>query len=119
MEISIVHAAIARKMLCNPVNSLIADTEFACAAGMVLRILKAKEEILAEAQSCTDMKALQGWLLESQKDALAGEFDTPQQNLIQMVRNYKTEENPFTEQLKELFLLGYQKEIVYPKGRFL
>lgn len=119
MEITIVHAAVARKMLCKPVNSLIADTEFACAAGMLLRVLKVKEDMLSEARKCSDMKALQQWLLESQKDRLAGEFDTPQRNLIEMIQNYKAEENSFTGQLQELLTLGYERELIYPKGRFL
>lgn len=119
MEISIIQAAVARKMLCQPLNSLIADTEFACAAGMVLRILKVKEELLVAAGDCRNMKQLQEWLLESQQDELAGKFDMPQQNLIQMVCHYKAEENPFTEQLREIFLFGYREKILYPKGRFL
>ncbi len=55
---SIVHTAVARKMLCSPANSLIADTEFACAVGIMLRILKAGEEKKLEAEQTLCAKAV-------------------------------------------------------------
>lgn len=116
---SIVHSAVARKMLCNPENSLIADTEFACAAGMLLRILKADEEGYRKALESQTVEKLQSWLFKTYDAALSQEFDTPVRNLIMMVKSYHAEEVPFEERLKELLTLGYQEELRYPKGRFL
>ena len=116
---AIVHTAVARKMLCSPVNSLIADTEFACAAGMMLRLIKAGETDKQRAVAFSTMEELSRWLLGTYERELGGEFDTPCKNLIEMVRNYRAEDHPFTEQLRELFILGCEQEIIYPKGRFL
>lgn len=116
---SIVHTAIARKMLCSPVNSLIADTEFACAAGMLLRLLKVGKETAEKVGSLATVKELQEWLFEEFKKELEGDFDIRCQNLIAMLKNYRAEEHTFTPQLQELFALGFETEIVYPKGRFL
>lgn len=116
---SIVHSAVARKMLCNPVNSLIADTEFACAVGMLLRILKADGEDCRQALENTTVASLQNWLLEKYNPAFSQEFDTPIRNLITMVRSYHAEEIPLREPLRELLEFGCQEEIHYPKGRFL
>ncbi len=116
---SIVHTAIARKMLCSPVNSLIADTEFACAAGMLLRLIKVRKETAEKAGEIATVKELQKWLFEGFARELEGDFDIRCRNLISMLKNYRAEENPFTPQLQELFALGFEQEIVYPKGRFL
>lgn len=116
---AIVHSAIARKMLCNPVNSLIADTEFACAAGMLLRIVKADEEDYRKALKSTTVISLQRWMLETYDSVFSQEFDTPVENLILMVKSYHAEEVPPDERFKELLTLGYREEIHYPKGRFL
>ncbi len=116
---SIVHTAVARKMLCNPANSLIADTEFACAVGIMLRILNVGDEKKKEAEQASDICALKQWLLYTYAKELAGEFDIPCQNLIAMLKDYHAKEGPFTTQLKELFCLGFEQELVYPKGRFL
>ncbi len=116
---SIVHTAVARKMLCSPANSLIADTEFACAVGIMLRILKAGEEKKQEAEQVSDIYALKQWLFFTYANELTGEFDNPCQNLITMLKDYHAKEEPFTAQLKELFCLGFEQELVYPKGRFL
>lgn len=115
----IVHTAVARKMLCKPVNNLIADTEFACAAGMLLRILRAEEAEYQRAAGLPDLLQLQSWLLEEYRERLEGEFDTPEQNLIEMLRDYRMEENPITAAHRELMEFGYRTEISYPKGRFL
>lgn len=119
MVASIVHSAIARKMLCNPVNSLIADTEFSCAAGMLLRILKAGQAGREGALEQETVSGLQSWLLQSYEAEISQEFDTPIQNLIVMIREYHAENTPFDERLKELLVLGLEEEIHYPKGRFL
>lgn len=116
---SIVYSAVARKMLCNPVNSLIADTEFACSAGMLLRILKADEDGYHKALENETVEELQSWLFKTYDFALSREFDTPVRNLIMMAKSYHTEKTPFEKRLKELLTLGYQEELRYPKGRFL
>ncbi len=116
---SIVHTAVARKMLCSPANSLIADTEFACAVGIMLRILKAGEEKKLEAEQTLNVCALKQWLFSTYAKELSGEFDIPCQNLIAMLKDYHAKEESFTAQLKELFCLGYEQELVFPKGRFL
>lgn len=106
-------------MLCNPVNSLIADTEFCCAAGMLLRILKAGQKEQDEAAGLDTVAALQKWLLARYAEELSQEFDIPVQNLILMIKDYHAEETEFQTGLKELFWLGLEEEIHYPKGRFL
>lgn len=115
----IVHTAIARKMLCEPVNSLIADTEFCCAAGMLLKILKAGQAEKEKAQEQETVSGLQSWLLTEYETELSGEFDIPIQRLIQMVRDYHAEAAPIDARLKGLLDLGMEEEITYPKGRFL
>ena len=119
MVAAIVHSAIARKMLCNPVNSLIADTEFSCAAGMLLRILKVGQAGRESALEQETVSGLQNWVLQNYEAEISQEFDTPVQNLIVMIKDYHVEDTPFEQRLKDLFLLGLEEEIHYPKGRFL
>lgn len=116
---AIVHSAIARKMLCAPVNSLIADTEFTCAAGMLLRVAKAGDEDYRKALEHTTVISLQRWLFEKYDSIFSQKFDTPVENLISMAKSYHAEEVPLDERLKELLTLGYREEIPYPKGSFL
>ncbi len=119
MVAAIVHSAIARKMLCNPVNSLIADTEFSCAVGILLRILKAGQAGREGALEQETVSGLQNWLLQKYEAEISKEFDMPVQNLIVMIKEYHAENTPFDKRLKELFVLGLEEEIHYPKGRFL
>lgn len=118
----IIHTAIARKMLCSPVNSLIADTEFACAAGVWMKRMKAGEEERKRVEELSDIPALKSFLLSFYADdaeKVTGESDNYFQNLWIMIKEYQAGEAPFTPELKELFLLGFEKELKYPKGRFM
>lgn len=115
----IVHTAVARKMLCDPVNNLIADTEFACAAGMLLRLLGTGQEDMQRAARSRTVKELSGRLSDMAEDKLESGLDLPGQNLLIMVKNYCAQDTPFTERLKELFVLGCERDIIYPRGRFL
>lgn len=119
MVTAIVHSAIARKMLCNPVNSLIADTEFSCAVGILLRILKVGQAGREGVLEQETVSGLQNWLLQNYETQFSQEFDTPVQNLIAMIKDYHAENTPFDQRLKELLVLGLEEEIHYPKGRFL
>lgn len=119
MVASIVHSAVARKMLCNPVNSLIADTEFCCAAGMLMRIQGAGQTEGAAASGQKTVADLYDWLMRHDMTEPSQEFDIPIQNLMAMVKNYHAGTVPLDGRLRELFALGLEKEIPYPKGRFL
>lgn len=116
---SIVHSAITRKMLCDPVNSLIADTEFCCAAGMLLKIWKVGQAEKEKAQKQETVSALQSWLFTEYETELSRKFDIPIQRLIQMVKDYHAQDTPIDTRLKGLLDLGMEEEITYPKGKFL
>lgn len=115
----IVHMAVARKMLCVPVNSLIADTEFVCAVGMLFRLSGSGQEDKQRAAQCETVKELFQCMPAIYEDKPERELDLPGRNLLTMVKNYRAQDTHFTEQLKELFTIGCEREIPYPKGRFL
>lgn len=114
----IVQDAIARKMLCKPVNSLIGDTEFCMAVGMALRFFEEPEAALSEAGNIPYVDKLQEWFLTKYADRYSKEFDTTVKNLLEMMKEYRPEAASITSRLKALMVLGYERELVYPKGRF-
>ena len=59
MVMEIVHSAIARKMLCQPVNNLIAPTELVCSVGVMARRLGLSEEEAEQIAELSDTREVQ------------------------------------------------------------
>lgn len=111
----IVHSAIARKMLCHPVNHFIAPTELVCAAGVMARQMGvSKEEIEQIANLSNTGEVQHKMLLMLSKQDLTG-FEKSFQNLAKMLQEYRGEAVPFLEEYRELFRYSYQKPLKFPK----
>lgn len=121
MVMELVHSAVARKMLCSPANSLIADTEFFCAAGILLKKMgweDTKADFLMQSESTAVLQKRLLELIDSGSREEAQGRETVMQNLIEMIERYRPDAASVTEQLKEVFLYACQKELVFPKGNF-
>ena len=115
MVMEIVHSAIARKMLCHPVNHLIATTEFICAVGVMARKIGVSEEEIERIAKRSDTGEIQYEIrtILSKQD-LTG-FEESFQNLAEMILEYREEAVPFLEEYQELFRYSYQKPLKFPK----
>lgn len=115
MVMEIVHSAIARKMLCCPVNSLIAATELVCSAGVMARRLGLSLEEAEQIAGLSDTKEVrQAFVSILERQDLA-EFEETYQNLAEMILEYREEAEPFLEEYRELFWYAYRKPLSFPK----
>lgn len=117
MVIEIIFAAVTRKMLCNPVNSFIADTEFLCAVGITLNALKVDKQTWEKAERTEEYTLLKELCLTCIENN-RNNFDTPFQNLFTMIEEYHLENQKITESMREILRYGYQQDFIYPKGNF-
>lgn len=115
MVIEIVHSAIARKMLCNPINSLIADTELVCAAGVMVRALNCKREEAEYMAALSDTEEMQHRLAAILSGQISTELEEPYQNLAKMIKEYRGTKAPLIQEYRELFWYGYEKPLKFPK----
>lgn len=115
MVIEIVHSAIARKMLCNPVNNLIADTELVCAAGVMIRALKFKREEAKRIADLPDTEEMQHELVAILSGQISTELEEPYQNLAEMIKEYRGTKVPLIQEYRELFWYGYENPLKFPK----
>lgn len=115
MVIEIIHSAIARKMLCNPVNSLIADTELLCAAGIMARELKLSKEEAERIAGLSDAGAVQQELITILSGQNLTELEETYQKLAEMIQEYRGAGAPLTQEYQEIFWYGYEKPLIYPK----
>jgi len=115
MIIEIVHSAIARKMLCNPVNSLIADTELVCASGMILRESGISREEAEQIAKTSDTEELQKKMMTLFSRQDLTKLTEPVQNLAEMIKEYRGIKAPFSKEYQNLFWYGFEKPVKYPK----
>ena len=114
MIISIIHSAVARKILCNPINSLIAETEFVCAIGMACRIGKINSDKVDEICKQTILEKAKEEFLKYAKENEDPVFG----KLLYMIKGYRLYDQKWTEELREILYYSYKNLIIYPKGKF-
>lgn len=115
MIVEIIHSAIARKMLCTPSNSLIADTEFLCAVGILLRFLNGSPKEIERLSGLCTIKQMQNevMLLLNRQDLT--NWEETWKNLAKMLQDYDAEENELTEEYQGILRYGYEHPLIYPK----
>lgn len=115
MVMELVHAAIARKMLCHPVNNLIAAAELICSVGVMARRFGMSLADAGRIAELSDTKEVQKEMIAviSEKD-LTG-FEESYQNLAEMILEYRGEAVPFLEEYRELFWYSYKEPLKFPK----
>ena len=111
----IVHSAVARKMLCHPVNNLIAATELVCAAGGMLRRLGVSLEVAEEVAGVFDTKEVQQRLIRILTGQNLTGFEESYQNLAEMILEYRGEAETFIEEYRELFWYAFKEPFSFPK----
>lgn len=115
MVIELVHAAVARKMLCHPVNNLIAATELICSIGVMARQLGMSFEDVNRIAGMSDTKEMQKEIIAViSKQDLTG-FEESYQNLAEMILEYRGEAVPFSEEYQRLFWYSYREPLKFPK----
>lgn len=115
MVVEIIHSAIARKMLCTPANSLIADTEFLCAVGILLRFLNCLPEEEKRLSELGTIKQIQNEVMRLLDRQDSTQWEETWKNLVTMLKNYDGEENELTEEYQGILKYGYEHQLVYPK----
>ncbi|MCX4267053.1 MAG: DUF3837 family protein [Lachnospiraceae bacterium] len=115
MVMEIVHSAIARKMLCQPVNNLIAPTELVCSVGVMARRLGLSEEEAEQIAELSDTREVQQEMIAIFSKQDLTEFEESFQNLAEMIREYRGDAVPFLEEYRELFRYSYKNPLRFPK----
>lgn len=115
MVIEIVHSAIARKMLCHPVNCLIAATELVCSVGVMARRIGVSVEEVEQMARLSDTGEVQRKMVEILSKQDLTKFEESFQNLAEMIQEYRGEAEPFLEEYRELFQYSYKNSLKYPK----
>ena len=115
MVMEIVHAAIARKMLCQPVNQLIAPTELVCSVGVMARRIGISLEEAKRIAEFSDIMLIQQEMERILFRQNLTEFEESYQNLAKMIQAYQSKADSFCEEYRELFLYAYKNPLKFPK----
>lgn len=115
MVMEIVHSAIARKMLCHPVNSLIAATELICSVGVMAKRLDLPLERAEKIAGLPDTEKVRQAFVTVLAEQNLTEFEESYQNLVEMIYEYRGEAEPFLKEYQELFWYAYREPLKFPK----
>lgn len=111
MVMEIVLSAIARKMLCHPVNNLIAASELVCSAGVMAKRIGMSFEEAERIAGLSDTGAVQQELVTIFAGQDLTGFEESYQNLAEMIREYRGEAVAFSEEYHELFWYSYKESL--------
>lgn len=116
MVLEIIQSAIARKMLCSPVNSLIADTELLCAAGVLLRLYQVPEAEVQRYEGLSNADLVRRELLTLLEQKGEESLDERGKRLAEMCREYRgASKELMPVEYRKILRYGYETPLVYPQ----